>query len=375
MYYYLIFMAVRLIEPHRVLNDTGSIYLHCDPHASHYLKVLMDYVFGKENFRNEVVWSYRKMPNKIKAFQKNNDILLFYAKGIHYVFNTQYAEPSSSSLQTFEHARRIGYNANKKKKMVTVFDWHKYRQAIQDGKIPPDLQAVNFSGGNPPMRSVWVDLPIISPSAKERIGYPTQKPLALLDRIIKASSNAGDLVLDPFCGCTTTCMAAELNGRQWIGIDINPQAFYLSYYRSRTELKAAFDFNIGGKDGVDMHLKSMPEVDLDDLDLALYVGGKPRAKRPSKRYRDKYFNALYDAQEGQCWGCLRRYDERLNYELDHLVPLARGGTNARDNFQVLCFICNKAKRDKDMAYLIRKNLEERRITRVQYKMLCGIHKL
>ncbi|MDE0309199.1 MAG: DNA methyltransferase [Acidiferrobacterales bacterium] len=219
---YLLNMAIRLKPMRRVLKDTGSIYLHCDPTASHYLKMIMDAIFGQTNFRNENVWCYRKMPNKIKSFQKNHDILFFYSKSNNYQFNVLRGEMTEGSKRTFESAANRGYNANNSKKMVTVFDWDKYTDAVAKGIIPDDLKPTEFKDGKPPLKDWWEDIKILGgPYNKERLGYPTQKPIALLKRIIEASSNIGDVVFDPFCGCGTTLHAAEELGRQWIGIDIS----------------------------------------------------------------------------------------------------------------------------------------------------------
>ena len=218
---FLCFMAVRLIELHRVLKHTGSIFLHCDPTASHYLKAIMDRIFGSKNFRNEIIWSYRKMPNNAKHFQKNHGTILFYSKGPEYTFNKQYEDYTEATKRNYERAAKVGYNINYKKGMATVWDWNKYNAAIEAGKIrdPDKLKPVEFEGKGSAMRAVW-DIPILAPTSKERTGYPTQKPLALLDRILRAACPEGGVVLDPFAGSGTTLLAAELLNMEWIGIDI-----------------------------------------------------------------------------------------------------------------------------------------------------------
>lgn len=231
-------MAIRLKAMRRVLKETGSIYLHCDPKASHYLKLIMDALFGENNFRNEIIWGYRKMPNKIQGFQKNHDVIFFYSKSNDYTFNVLKGEMTSGSKRTFESAKKRGYNANNSKKMVTVFDWDKYHSAVAHKKIPDDLKPVEFKGGNPPMKDWWDDIKILGgPYNKERLGYPTQKPLGLLERIINVSSNEGDIVLDPFCGCGTTLHSAEELKRKWIGIDISQFAAGLVRNRLLNEFK------------------------------------------------------------------------------------------------------------------------------------------
>ena len=216
---YLIMMAVRLLEMKRVLKKTGSIWLHCDPTASHYLKLLMDVVFGAGNFRNEIAWCYRKWgrPNTTSHFQRNHDVVLFYAAGSLAKMNPVYGPPSKNQ----ERIRRLGYNAGTGRSggepILRVYDREKAQKKIKEAEaagtaiyyVDKPLQGLAYP-------DYW-DIPIINPMAKERTGYPTQKPLALLERVIKASSNEGDLVLDPFCGCATTLVAAERLNREWVG--------------------------------------------------------------------------------------------------------------------------------------------------------------
>ena len=192
---YLIMMAARLLEMRRVLKDTGSLYLHCDPTASHYLKLTCDAIFGQGNFRNEIVWSYRRWPSKGSKFQTMHDVLLFYGRGRENTFNVMYEPPSESYLKRF-------------KGKTQVLD------ASGTRKITVDKPTKGM-----PQRDVW-DISIVAGSSKERVGYPTQKPRALLERIVLASTNAGDVILDPFCGCATACIAAEWHQRRWVGIDL-----------------------------------------------------------------------------------------------------------------------------------------------------------
>jgi len=152
---YLSYMAERLAEVKRVLRPHGSVYLHCDPHASHYLKVVMDDIFGTKMFKNEIVWCYRKMPNNAKYFQRNHDVILFYSASGNYNFNVLLGEATEGSKKTFQSAMRRGYNTNLSKKMVTVFDWNKYRNAVKLGSIPSDLKPKEFSGGRPKEKDWW----------------------------------------------------------------------------------------------------------------------------------------------------------------------------------------------------------------------------
>ena len=222
---YLVYMADRIAEMRRILKPAGSIYLHCDPTASHYLKIVMDAVFGMQSYRNEITWCYRGMGNKSAAkFQARHDVILMYA-GNASTFNHQFGEPTPESQKTYESAARVGYLANHSRMLVTVFDREKYGAAVKAGKLPRGMKEMEFDGGKPLISDWWADIKILGgPKNKERLGYPTQKPLALLERIISASSNQGDIVLDPFCGCGTTIEAAMNLNRQFIGIDISMYA-------------------------------------------------------------------------------------------------------------------------------------------------------
>ena len=226
---YLVHMTLRIVEIHRVLKPTGSFYLHCDPTASHYLKIVIDSVFCGQggDYKNEIIWCYRGMPSKANKFQSKHDVILFYSKSNNSTFNTLHDEPTEGSLKTFESGRKKGYNVNLSKKMATIFDWDKYNQAVSIGLLPSDLNPVEFSGGNPPMKDWWEIKILGGPTNKERLGYPTQKPEALLERVIMASSNEGDVVLDAYCGCGTTVAVAQRLKRKWIGIDITYQSISL----------------------------------------------------------------------------------------------------------------------------------------------------
>jgi len=184
---YLVMMAPRLLEMKRVLKDTGSIYLHCDPTASHYLKLLMDSVFGVENYRNEIVWFYKTGGASKRYFAQKHDIIFFYSKTNKYLFKPQ------------KEKSYMMHNYGFKKSEFFKDERGQYTWVY--------------------MKDVW-EIPAVGSADKQRIGYPTQKPEALLERIINASSNEGDLVLDPFCGCGTTVAVAQRLNRKWIGIDI-----------------------------------------------------------------------------------------------------------------------------------------------------------
>lgn len=208
---YLIHMTLRVVEIHRVLKPTGSFYLHCDPTASHYLKLVLDSVFCASgnggDLRNEIIWSYKKWAVAKKRFSRNHDIIFFYSKSrTDAGFNVLLQERAASTLKRF---------GNKK-----ISSGH-----AETGRRTPSAILEEESEGVK-MGDVW-EIPILAPVAKERLGYPTQKPEALLERIIQASSNPGDVVLDAYCGCGTTVAVAQRLGRRWIGIDITYQSISL----------------------------------------------------------------------------------------------------------------------------------------------------
>jgi site-specific DNA-methyltransferase (adenine-specific) len=205
---YVAMMAPRLVELHRVIKPTGSIYLHCDTVASHYLKILMDAIFRPDNFRNEVIWRYRRWPAPSRSFQKMHDVLLFYSR-------TPTADRTFHTMYGYEKLAESTLKTYGTKKQIADFS---------SGHRKPSTEEVESPG--PPLSDVW-EVSIIAPSGKERLGYPTQKPEALLERVIRASSNEGDVVLDPFCGCGTAVAVAHRLKRRWIGIDITHLAINL----------------------------------------------------------------------------------------------------------------------------------------------------
>jgi len=222
---YLIMMTPRLLEMKRVLKPIGSIYLHCDPTASHYLKLIMDAIFGIKNFRNEIIWHYRRWIAPSKIFQRLHDIILFYTKTNDYTFNMLLTPYTKGSIE------------RKKSGILHRFKKGEKPYLVSNKEIQTEGVSEN---------DVW-QIPFVAPSAKERVGYGTQKPEKLLERIIKASSNEGDFVLDPFCGCGTTIAMAEKLRRKWIGIDISFLAINIMQNRlTKNEIKEAKDYEIKG---------------------------------------------------------------------------------------------------------------------------------
>ena len=240
---YLVMMAIRIVEMHRILKNTGSLYLHCDPTASHYLKIILDAVFEPQNFRNEIVWKRRLDSHNLATSHmgRNHDIIFYYAKSAETVYHIQYAPYDPNYIEShYKYGDAKGMHrllpctnetgGNKPYTFMGVTRAWRFSEATMNEMYKSDL-LVQLRDGGPfyykkylsdaegvPLQDIWVD---IAPArGKDRTGYPTQKPRELYEQIIKASSKKGGLVLDPFCGCGTTLLAAEATERQWIGIDL-----------------------------------------------------------------------------------------------------------------------------------------------------------
>ena len=322
---YVTYMAQRIIEMQRILKPTGSIYLHCDPTASHYLKGVMDAIFGQQNFCNEIIWHYEKWTNAVHSFQRNHDVVLMYSLTNRHTFNKLYGKQTERQKEL----RRAGYNTGSSagRRIVRVYDrnnpkvqarlarWAKEGRAIYDVD-PPRAKALS---------DVWA-ISALNGQAKERVGYPTQKPLALLERIIRASSNEGDVVFDPFCGCATTMVAAQRLGRKWIGIDVEEKSADLVIERLSDDARMFKDF---------IHRRDIPE----------------RTDKPIVDIKKAKVKALlYGRQVGKCVGC-HTHMEIQHFDIDHIIPRSKGGTDSMDNLQLLCGNCNSVKGDRPMDYL------------------------
>ena len=384
---YLIMMAVRLLEMQRILKPTGSVYLHCDDTASHYLKLLMDSVFGSAQFRNHLVWRRSTAHNDPKRFGRNVDHILYYAKSDQWAWNgSEIATPKTdeelakaypqtdgrgpvrfSDLTGPLHGTAPGLPSTTPWKGYDVYAkgrcWSPpktgaYAEYIERHFIPgyrdiegvqERLDALDDAGLiHHPTRGVWPGLKryaasdrgnppqslILEPTGftnynkgSEWVGYPTQKPLALLERIIAASSNPGDTVLDPFCGCATALVAAEKLERQWVGIDLSPKAKDLVELRLRN----------------DLGLFGLQTTYRDDIPQRTDLGQVPP-------YRTQK-HTLFGKQEGLCAGCQILFPFR-NLTVDHIVPQSRGGTDHLENLQLLCGACNSLKGDRPQEYLV-----------------------
>ena len=366
---YLIYMAVRVIEMRRILKPAGSIYLHCDPTASHYLKLLMDEVFGKRNFRSHVTWRRVNPTGRgSKRYANNVDHILYYVNSGEFVWNQPHRPYEIKYItKAYRHldldGRRYRLDNLKGAGTRTGSSGMPWRGvdpndsgshwAVPNRLIPEELRKtscqdkLNYldnigriywppNGTIPsykryldempgtPIDTLWDDIGGLQSNDAERTGYPTQKPLALLERIIKASSNEGDMVLDPFCGCATTCVAAEKLNREWIGIDVSSLAARLVQERIERELGILlFD---------PIHRTDIPQ------------------DRGGERSKD-IKHELYGRQEGICNGCLIHFPY-VNLTVDHIVPKSKGGADVDENLQLLCARCNSVKGNRTQEYLI-----------------------
>ena len=297
---YLVYMAMRLLEMRRVLKPTGSIYLHCDPTMSHYLKLVMDAIFGRIRFRNEIIWCYSGGGVPRHDFPRKHDVILRYVAGRKYTYHPTFRPYTPGTVQRGRTAVKGKYfDKGLRPEGTPVGDW-------------------------------WTDVAkITSPTDPEKVGYPTQKPLALLNRIIRSSSNPDDVVLDPFCGCATTMVAAHsLGDRQWVGIDISPKAAELVVERI-TDLQGSLFTGY---------------VHREDVPLRTDLGALPPYNCATNRQQ------LYGRQEGDCAGCGEHFAAR-HLEVDHVIARSKGGTDHLGNLQLLCPHCNRVKGSRGMAYL------------------------
>ena len=358
---YLCMMAVRLLEMRRVLKDTGSIYLHCDSTASHYLKLLMDSIYGERNFRSEIIWKRTTAHNDGAQGRRQHgrvhDIIVFYSNSDEWTWNSIFINYDRDYVDRFyrhvdaETGRRYTLDkltapggASKGNPQYEVMGVTRYwaysrenMQALIDagrvvqtkpGTVPRYKRYLDEMSGVP-LQDLWVDIGPLASRSKERIGYPTQKPLALLERIIKASSNEGDIVLDPFCGCATACVAAENLGRRWIGIDISSKAVELVNMRLQQSMGDLFHNRL-----VTARTDIPRRTDID----------APVPYRQNK-------HVLFGQQEGRCNGCRSEFPFRI-LEVDHVIPQRVGGQDNIENLQLLCAHCNRVKGDRPQEYLV-----------------------
>ncbi|MXW84530.1 MAG: site-specific DNA-methyltransferase [Boseongicola sp. SB0667_bin_21] len=360
---YLAYMAVRLLELRRILKPTGSIYLHCDSTMGAYLKLLMDAIFGRQNCRTQIVWKRSSAHSDGRQGRRQHgriqDVILFYTAGREWTWNPQFVPYSDDYVaRAYRHVEEgtgrrytlgditgpggAAKGCPKYEVMGVTRHW-RYSEAemlrlmhegrivqARPGAVPRYKRYLDEMPGVP-IQDIWTDIAPVQGQSRERVGYPTQKPLALLRRILSSSSNAGDVVLDPFCGCATACVAAEELGRKWVGIDISAKAAELVQMRMRDELGLFYDV---------VHRTDIPKrADLGKL--------------PPYRSHAK---ALYGEQGGACNGCKTHFKPQ-NLTVDHIIPRSKGGGDHIGNLQLLCGHCNSVKGDRGMEYLVAKLAE------------------
>ena len=311
------FLAVRLLEMHRVLKENGSIFVHCDPTASHYIKALLDAAFGEKNFINEISWCYEGAGRSKKCFSRKHDTILWYSKGQKFLYN-------SIRVPIPEHALPR-YNQHDENGQYQI-DGKGYKYYVKDGKNASDW---------------WVGIPSLGSTSKKRVGYPTQKPVALYSRIIEAATEKSDWVLDPFIGSGTTGIAAEQLGRNWIGMD--------DWHEVERIIRDRIQKECSGLEGGEVYMtKEVPDrTDDGETAAATFVRpkrGKKSGRRMGRVEREQALEAMIATKGGcVCDGCGRRF-EREYAEVDHDKPLHEGGTNDPSNLNLLCKVCNGVKR-------------------------------
>jgi len=302
-YVYLAYMRERLEQCWRVLKPTGTIYLHCDWHAGHYLKTMMDEVFGYNNLRNEIVWQRTTNVGSSKAiaqkFSTDTDSIFFYTKSKKYTFNRLYKEYSKEYLSRFKYKDNVGFYRWSAMKTYSKkkFEELKAKGMVRWGKNAryPEYKQYRKGLKGIPMSNLWSDIFHINPMATERLGYPTQKPERLLERILNASSNKGDVILDPFCGCGTTLAVAQKLGRKFIGIDISRTACDVMTKR------------LGGKIGViggesERELKKMDPHDFARLIVVEKLGGTVNPKKTGDLGIDGWVDFMARPVQVKRWG-------------------------------------------------------------------------
>ena len=341
---FLCWLGVRLLECHRILKPTGSLYLHIDHTAHAWVKCLLDAIFGRRNFRNEIAWCYRTGGASKRTFARKHDTLLFYSKSDNYKFNL----PLDKSYLTGQMGHRVSDE-------TFTDEWGVYQNILFSStliKLYKDERGYFTLTG---CRDYW-NIDAVGRTGKERTGYPTQKPLALYERIIQASSQPGDVVLDPFSGCATTPVAAERLGRQWIGIDIWEKAYDVVCDRLKQEgLALPDDAEPSQRNGQglltygDIVNTEVAPTRTDGGGTAAPYLAMPQQGQPARRYPDPRTQhpTLLTDFGAFCQGCGRDYSfDTRALEVDHKWPRSAGGDDRYENLTLLCGPCNKVKKDK-----------------------------
>ena len=396
---FLCFMGVRLVAMHRILRDEGSIYLHCDTTAGAYLKTLMDAVFGREGFRNCITWRRAIAHNDARQWGRITDSILFYTKSTHWTWNRVLEAPDEAELAKLfpkkdSEGRRYrsdnltgaeagqgesskawkGYDIAGRNRHWAPPLKGDYAEYIERHWIPgyrsiqgvhARLDALDASGliehptrgfwpglvryaegskGKPQQDLIYQPTGLTNYNTSETTGYPTQKPLALYRKLIRTSSNEGEVVFDPFAGCATTPVAAELEGRQWVACDIWEGAHETVLKRLAKEVGVGEDDQRRLIDHRDVHLRREPLVRTEDGKTAAPTLRTLTRKTPPPSMKREQMVATLVAEHGiACQGCGRTFDSARYLELDHRIPRSEGGSNEVENRVLLCGPCNRTK--------------------------------
>lgn len=346
---YIAYMSQRIIECHRTLKETGTFFLHCDPTAVHYLKIVCDRVFKSVNFRCDIVWERSQPHNDAKGFGKNADRILMYSKSKNFKWNKLYSPYKKEYLE--KQYKHIDKKSGKRYRPAPLdakglqgggyqYEWngrnhlwrvpesemqklHNEDKLHYSGKGLANRKLFLEDGKGVPLQSIWSDIGYVK--GKEDTGYPTQKPLALMERIIKSSSDEDDLIVDPFTGTATSNVAAQNLNRRWIGIDVSEKSADLIMTRLENEHGLFSDF---------VHLTKSPvRSDMTD----------------AKKSNDTK-EILFKNQKQKCNGCKTKFEIR-HFEIDHIIPRKYNGGDYLENFQLLCSSCNRIKGSRPMEYL------------------------
>ena len=417
---FLSFMSVREIEFKRLLKPTGSHFLHCDPTASHYLKMMLDSIYGEAQFRNEIVWKRTAGRSDAHRFGRVHDVILYYA-GEEATWNTQWlphdpdyvkrsyrhedergrwracqllaagtsgglsgtswkgvsptergrhwSTPSKGSMNEFLKGYIPGWPEDYETvhDRLDALDEYGFIYWPENGTTPCLKRYLAATNGRA-VEDVISDIGKLEATSKEKVGYPTQKPLALYDRIIQASSNRDDVVLDPFAGCATTCVAAERAGRRWIGIDLWEKTHQVTLERLEREglAVAGRETTNGLLSFGDIHYETSPPERTDQLDTAavpvlVTPEGKPAASgRLSGRLKAELKIRLIQEGGLDCAGCDRTLPHEDYLDIDHRLPVSDGGTNEFSNLCLLCQPCNRLKSNTFTLTGLRRENKKRR---------------
>ena len=396
---FLCFLSVRLLEMHRILKSTGSLYLHCDHTANAYIRMAMDAIFGAKNFRNEIIWRrYGSHNDARRRYGRVHDTILFYSKSNDYnwtgdtreKYSKDYLDSAYRNTDTLGNFTTAPLHARGLSGGGYEFTW---RDITDTWRFPREkLDEMDANGeihwpskGIVPRRKVRLDeskglpatdliLDIKIESRKERTGSPDQKPLALYARIIRASSNEGDLVLDPFAGCATTLIAARDHGRRWVGIERRPDARHHVVCRmlgikaqeaEKVRQKPLYsDWITARLAELESHYRTEPPVRTDEGNTAPFLAPVFTPKEKLILTHRQMKDYLVETFGLQCWGCNFKAPDKRYLQLDHADPKRNGGSNDLDNRVLLCQPCNLAKSDRiTLIQLRRENAQNSYLTK------------